>query len=146
MSLKTSFSSHKPCPCCSRHCAPIRAPCTSPTHSSHPCAPRQVRGIGPVADTHAPTDYEPNRSTEKSIIVVVNLFFLCRPYVTRIQQKLDKKPQNCNDSFSCGSILTTSQHDGDNKDSLNELPFSSQRTFMKSHSVHWLVGFERKQS
>ena len=127
-------------------CAPTRAPCTSPTHSSHPCAPRQVRGIGLVADTHAPTDYEPNRSTEKSTIVDVNLFFLCRPYVTRIQQKLDKKPQNCNDSFSCGSILTTSQHDGDNKDSLNELPSSSQRTFMKSHSVHWLVGFERKQS
>ena len=30
----------------------------------------------------------------------------------------------------------------DNKDSLNENPFSSQRTWMKSHSVRWLTGLE----
>ena len=30
----------------------------------------------------------------------------------------------------------------DNKDSLNEIPFSSQRTWMKSHSVQWLTGLE----
>ena len=29
-----------------------------------------------------------------------------------------------------------------NKDSLNEIPFSSQRTWMKSHNVQWLVGLE----
>ena len=68
-------------------------------------------------------------------VVVCNLFFLCSPYVTRIQWALDKNPQNSIDSFSSGSILTTSQEDGDNKDSLNELPFSSQSTWMKLHSV-----------
>ena len=31
------------------------------------------------------------------------------------------------------SVLTTSQQDEDYKDSLNELPFSSQRTWIKSH-------------
>ena len=71
------------------------------------------------------------------------LFFVCRPYVTRIQYTLDKVPQNCNDSFSSGSILTTSQQDGDNKDSLNELPFASQRTWMRSHSVHTLASWPR---
>ena len=34
-----------------------------------------------------------------------------------------------------GSILTTCQQDGGNKDSFNKLPFSSQRTWTKSHSV-----------
>ena len=54
-------------------------------------------------------------------LVVVILFFPCRLYVTRVQKTQDKNPQNCNDSFSSGSILTTSQQDGDNKDGLNEI-------------------------
>ena len=41
-----------------------------------------------------------------------------------------------------GWILTTCQQEDVNKDSLSEPPFSSQRTWMKSHNVHWLVGVE----
>ena len=41
-----------------------------------------------------------NDSEEKSWtnFVVVNLFFVCEQYVTRIQKTLDKNPPNCNDS------------------------------------------------
>ena len=53
--------------------------------------------------------------------------------MTRIQRTLHQNPQNCSDSFSSGSILTRSHQDGANKDGLNELPFSSQCTWMKSH-------------
>ena len=35
----------------------------------------------------------------RSHLVVVTLFFLCKPYVTRIQQTRDKNPQNCDDFF-----------------------------------------------
>ena len=49
------------------------------------------------------------------------------------QLTLDKNPHNCDDSFSSGSSLTKGQEDDDCKDSLNELPFSSESTPMTSH-------------
>ena len=61
--------------------------------------------------------------------VAVDLFFLCRPYVTRTQYTPIKNPQNSDDSFSSlGSSLTTSQHDDEYKDDLNELHFFRHQT------------------
>ena len=46
------------------------------------------------------SDELPIGSQQELTYVVVNLFFLCGPYATRIQQTLEKNPQHCNDSFS----------------------------------------------
>ena len=95
------------------------------------------------------------RFTRESLVTNVSLEFLtvacvwllfCSFCVNRTWREHSRHwtrtHKNCKDSFSSGSILTTSQQDGDNKDSLNDIPFSSKRKWMKSHTVHWLFGLE----
>ena len=67
--------------------------------------------------------------------LVVNMFFLCRPYVTGYRRHQARTHNNCDDSFSSlGSSLTRrSGWYDDNKDSLNAIPFPSQGTLMTSH-------------
>ena len=62
--------------------------------------------------------------------VVMNLFFLCRPYATGHSSYKTKTHKNYNDSFSSlGSSLTkrSGRYD-DNKNSFNEIPVPSQST------------------
>ena len=60
--------------------------------------------LGPWTSRCMVFDTRPGRlQYVKPALVVGNLFFRCKPYVTRTQQTLDKNPQNCNDSLSSGS-------------------------------------------
>ena len=75
-------------------------------------------------------------------IVLVDLLCLWKPKRDEIQLTLDKKPQNCKNSFCLGSFLTTrSRTYHDYNDSLSEIPFSSLDTQSKSHEVQtdWLA-------
>ena len=53
-----------------------------------------------LIEVSGPQLEKPNEATRYEHSVAVDLFFLCRPYVTRTQYTPIKKPQICNDSFS----------------------------------------------
>ena len=154
-----SFKDAKRIQCNTENCVPIVVPRlstgSSPSSSSTPTTPtsstQDIEGSIPNRASprcgserwlagghplHKPTDVpQPNKNESwklrsRNPNVVVTLFCLCEPYVTRIQKRLDKNPPTCNDSFSCGSTLTTSQQDGDNK---NSLGFLSTYLFILLH-------------
>ena len=71
----------------------------------------------------------PRCSWGPRVCVDVNIFFLCRPYVTVYSRHWTRTHKNCDNSFSTNR---SGRYD-DNKDSLNEIPFLSQRTQMTAH-------------
>ena len=75
--------------------------------------------------------------------MVVGMFFLWKPYVTRYNYiDWTRTHKIARNSFCLGSFLTTrSRRYDDYKDSLSEIPFSSLDTQTRSHEVQltsWL--------
>ena len=74
---------------------------------------------------------------------MLNMFFLCRQYVTGHSRDQTRTHKNCK-KFFLFSWIVSGQEDDDFKDGLSEIPFPSQRTQMTSHEVRtdWLALIE----
>ena len=102
-------------------------------------APRLRRSAGkrtPLSGYPGRAPVCPGTSTTGPVCMVLGVFFLWKPHVTRYTWHQTRTHKNARNSFCLRTFLTTrSRRYDDYKDSLSEIPFSSLCTQTRSHEV-----------